>query len=90
MNTKAVIYVKDIQKINGKSYRASQSEFKKIKDSLNLSRSEYLTISAYCQHTKISINDAFVPSTSLINVFPNLIPCAIISSIYLLAICLIN
>ena len=60
MSTKAVIYIKDIQKITGKSYPSSQREHSKIKALLGLKRSDYLTLSSFCQATKISIDDAIL------------------------------
>jgi hypothetical protein len=58
MSIKAVIYTKDIVKITGKSEQTAQRELKKIKDILGLKKHEYLSLSAYCQYTKINIEDA--------------------------------
>ena len=56
----AIINIKDIAVITGKSYKTAQREMKKIKDELNLKRNDYLSISAYCKHTNISMDDVIL------------------------------
>ncbi|MES2379864.1 MAG: hypothetical protein V4538_02410 [Bacteroidota bacterium] len=58
MSTKAVVYIKDIAKITGKSYPASQRELSRLKTQLKIEKGQYLSLSAYCKATGISINDA--------------------------------
>lgn len=58
MSTKAVIYIKDVQKITGRSYNTCQRQMARIKEDLGLSKGDFLTLSAYCQATKISMSDA--------------------------------
>jgi hypothetical protein len=58
MSIKAVIYPKDLVKITGKSQQTCQRELNKIKQALSLKKHEYLSLSAYCQYTKISMEDA--------------------------------
>jgi hypothetical protein len=64
MNTKAVIYIKDAQKITGKSYPTCQRQIAKIRAELGLNKGEFLTLSAYCTATKISLDDAYTAINS--------------------------
>ena len=45
------IYPKDIQRITGKSYRQSTRLLQKIKEELNKSQNNFISVEEFCQYT---------------------------------------
>lgn len=45
------IYPKDIQRITGKSYRQSTRLLQKIREDLNKSQNNFVSIEEFCQYT---------------------------------------
>ena len=45
------IYPKDIQRITGKSYRQSTRLLQKIREDLNKSQNNFISVEEFCQYT---------------------------------------
>ncbi len=45
------IYPKDIQRITGKSYRQSTRLLQKIREDLNKSQTNFISVEEFCQYT---------------------------------------
>ncbi len=47
------IYPKDIQRITGKSYRQSTRLFQKIKEELNKTQNNFISVDDFCEYTDL-------------------------------------
>jgi len=52
-NKRLCIYPKDIQRITGKSYRQSIRMLQKIREDLNKTQNELVSIEEFCQYTSL-------------------------------------
>ncbi len=55
MNYRIFLTVKDLQTLSGKSRSACSRRFQQIKDSLNKSGNQPLTIFEYCEYENLSV-----------------------------------
>jgi len=56
---KICIYPKDIQRITGKSYRQSTRMLQKIKEDLNKSAENFVSIREFCSYTGLNYEEVF-------------------------------
>lgn len=54
MGKRIFIYIKDLQTLTGKTYKASQNNYQQIKDALKKKSNQHLTIKEYCDYEGIS------------------------------------
>ncbi len=56
-NLRAVIYPKDIQRITGRSERFGRQIIKEIKEKLNKTSHQFVTLAEFSDYTGISLED---------------------------------
>ena len=54
-NTRLCIYPKDVQRITGKTYRQARFYLKKIKENLNKTPNQLISIDEFCEFSGLQI-----------------------------------